>query len=670
MPIAAKTPKLRWWFALVLLTSCELVRGRLPGPLGTSSQSDPISTKLSHARTELASLDRLRPPYQADLAQRPHGAHGGFLLGGPGFYSYWARSYCLHAGTSAPARGDGYLLAPLVGQRREVIRMLLRRTVEHPDLPQQRVQELIWAILARASVRSLSAELQTTAATLLTAKELSELEDGAITEMAEAAQARLEESVPAPVRRALETERSLRQTFASGQASYEDLERIAVLPPTGVPGPGSRPVPAGRWSYDAELEAFVAYYPSGYPNTYTELYVPRPIRVQRDAAARIVSLADDHGNRLDVTYADSVAVPGDEAVHAHAFATVRLMRTGVALPEFGYAVKSQWRARGYALLGVPSVAAAAKVAAVAAYPGLAKRHRQAVLARDELDRLARELKRESSGALDDTVRELGERAIALAELEQGLVEVVRPAPVGNADVDGLEDPLFLVHEAYALTVCQYLGGCAHTVTASRDFARALAQANGAPPPLPPLKEFDPSWQLATPADTSRQRLAQSAVPGDPAPAKQCERIRAERNEAERLRDAFSDGALQEKHRFDSGIKSYQEDAISQALGHRVDLTENLRESIDGSAEAGMYTHSSSCLVVAPERSYYERHGWDSGPGYDADLAHEQHHKASCKANQSKFLHDMAQSKECGQEEAAAYQVKIDFLDRWLGEHCQ
>ena len=45
----------------------------------------------------------------------------------PGFYTVELKSFCMHAGTYAPSKGDGYLYAPLKGQKKEIVNSIIQR---------------------------------------------------------------------------------------------------------------------------------------------------------------------------------------------------------------------------------------------------------------------------------------------------------------------------------------------------------------------------------------------------------------------------------------------------------------------------------------------------------------------------------------------------------------
>ncbi len=234
--------------------------------------SSPITTSLADARWGRPDLDNFQPRERKrsmlDLQRTPN---GGFVLQ-RGYYEMHAQSYCLHAGTHGPGGGDGYLYAPVKGPAEEAIMTILRNSVNAPEIRQQTIQTLIWAILARAKFEDMSTEHQAAAARLLSPRQLAGLNRRALDVLAGPALGRLLGRVPAPLRRIAEAEAQLRQMVTAG-ASFSDLERVAVLTGNAPMGPGSQAVPSGRWSLHPD-GYYIRYLPQGYSHTVVSIWVP------------------------------------------------------------------------------------------------------------------------------------------------------------------------------------------------------------------------------------------------------------------------------------------------------------------------------------------------------------------------------------------------------------
>ncbi|WP_126665508.1 hypothetical protein [Croceibacterium ferulae] len=276
----------------------DLVRGVTEsiGIDGLIGGGQPITTSLGDAQWGAPELDGVTPTVPASpMTALERTATGGFMLQ-PGYYSYSAQSYCLHAGTHGPGEGDGYLYAPLAGSAEIVVRVILRNSVARPEIEQSTVQSLIWAILSRAKLEDLNNGLRLAAAALLSPRQLATLNRSALDLLPGNSFSRLLGQVPAPLRAVVEAEAELRQAFASGGGDFAQLESIAVLAGAAPLGPGSQVIPSGRWS--EHPDGFrVRYIPSGYSQTLVEVWV-------EDGAAGV-------GREFDPSV--QVAVPGNTA---------------------------------------------------------------------------------------------------------------------------------------------------------------------------------------------------------------------------------------------------------------------------------------------------------------------------------------------------------------------
>lgn len=250
--------------------------GGLAGRLGVRNPlagDAPITTSLSDARWGDPSKDGFTPrEAQRSLLTLQRTPNGGFVLR-PGYYQMSVQSYCLKAGTHGPGGGEGYLYAPPKGPAEDAVMSIVRNSVSHPEIRQQDIQQLLWAIIARAKFEDLSSELKAVAARLLTPRQLAALNRNALDVLTGPAAQRLLGGLPAPLRAVAQAEASLRQMLTAG-GSYADMERAAVLAGMAPEGPGSQDVPSGRWSAHPD-GYYVRYLPSAYYNTVVEIWVPQ-----------------------------------------------------------------------------------------------------------------------------------------------------------------------------------------------------------------------------------------------------------------------------------------------------------------------------------------------------------------------------------------------------------
>lgn len=247
-------------------------------PIGNLTEKlagdQPVTTSLEDAVWGDETMDGWNPDVPAaSMLDLERTENGGFILQ-PGYWQMHAQSYCLKAGTHGPGGGDGYLYAPPAGPAEAAVVAILRGSVDRPEVAQQDIQLLLWAIIARAKFEDLDPRLKAVAATFLTPEMLARLNRGALDLVPQAALDRALESMPPLVRQVVEAEARLRQMMTVPGAAFVDIERVAVL--AGVPGigEGSRAVPEGRWSRHPD-GYYVRYFPHGYSYTVTEFWVPQ-----------------------------------------------------------------------------------------------------------------------------------------------------------------------------------------------------------------------------------------------------------------------------------------------------------------------------------------------------------------------------------------------------------
>jgi hypothetical protein len=203
----------------------------------------------------------------------PKATSGGYVLCA-GLYEMDNKSYCLHAGTRGPSSGDGYILAPVVGPKKDVVVAILKSAEKHPEVKQRSIQVLLWAIIARTKLADFSTDIKATAAILLTPDQLLMLEGGALgilpNNVVESAKSKL----PPAVQAVFEAENNIRRLAASGNASYEEMEKYAVL--AGLAPDNSSEVPSGTWALHPD-GYYIRYYPQGYQRTRVQIYVPQEL---------------------------------------------------------------------------------------------------------------------------------------------------------------------------------------------------------------------------------------------------------------------------------------------------------------------------------------------------------------------------------------------------------
>lgn len=494
---------------LVGAVRAEEGKRKLPGiklpSLGDLTKKDPpITTSIADALLPVPFLDGSIAGTPTPMTELERTPTGGFVLR-PGLFVFDAQSYCLKAGTYGPGGGDGYLDAPLKGPQSEAVRAILQNSVRHEDIPQQDIQVLLWAIIARTKVTDMSARMQEVAARLLTPAQILKLNGGALGLIPESAMERLLSNLPAPARRVFEAEARLRSLLAQGTASFEDLERVAILgrdPPDGDEGPK---VPEGRWSYD-RAGYFVSYQPNGYSHTRISIYAPERFFLERDPLGRLTAVADEQGNRIETSYDDDIApltVPRDAGVKGYAFRAIRFIRPR---PESGDVEHAEWQNIGWTFAGVPSgTGKAVPMARRAAVPVLGfapvtwmaaadpfgdvgdryekwqERYDRYQEWKDNYDKLKKQRDRQRPPSEQDV-----QDVTDLGHYNEGLNTALK-GDLGEK-AGWVDEHLGRVKRAWMYAACRLAGGC----------------EDGGEETKP--KKFEPSEHIAVPAQTSRQRL--------------------------------------------------------------------------------------------------------------------------------------------------------------------
>lgn len=465
---------------------------RVPGMDKILGKDAPVTTSLADALTEVSYLDDFDPVYPRILPKADD--DGRFTLM-PGTYSYRAQSYCLKAGTYRPGQGEGYLYAPLKGPKAAIVQSILRRSAAKPQIPQGDVQYLLWAIIARAKLSDMQPKMQRTAAELLTPKELFDLNGGALGLIPEEVKQRALKNVPESVRRIVEAEARIREMMTRTNATFEEIERVAVLVGEPPPEEGDRTdVPRQRWSYHPD-GYFVRYDPHGYSTTTVDIYVPDRFDIQRDELQRITRISDSRGNRVELTYSPSRQRDDISSLRASSFASIRLIESlgGEAVTT------ASWQNTGWTLSGLPGSTSQA-AGETLAMTDIAQRVAAARKRQAEFGRLLAPGFNRRRGASSDRSDALAE-LIDLAHLQDAVTAVA--GEQGRTQL-ALRQSLNLIPMAWQASLRN----------ASREQVTQVASMMAMAGPAQPSSGtqgtiVDPSGSVATPGQTARQRLGQS-----------------------------------------------------------------------------------------------------------------------------------------------------------------
>jgi len=441
------------------------------------------------------------------LTDLPRAADGGFMLR-PGLWEGTFQGYCLAPSTYAPGSGDGYLYAPLKGSRADIISTILRGAGTHAEIPQSKIQLLLWAVISRSKVSDLPADQRQVATTLLTADQIKTLNSEGLGLIPPSERSRLLGSLPAAARKSIEQEADLRDRLQRTSSTYQDVERVAILP--GTPPPVTGPhATRGQWSRAPDGNYFVRYFPDGFSRMRVQVLVPEAHHVRFDRLNRVVLIEDAHGNKTETEYDESIApltMPQDRTLKGYAFKLIRITSARASGPPDVHELKDKgWTFVQSTARRDPAVVPAIfnGFAPPAASPArwqegggrfehLQERYEQAQEIKERYDYYSERIDRLREHPTAHSVDQLGN----LEHYRDGT-----KAAFGDLDsqLDWLRE-----HQERENAALTYATGVISTLP-------------GTPPPpdvdyppQPPTPEYLPSTGAAVPAGRSRQRLGTSS----------------------------------------------------------------------------------------------------------------------------------------------------------------
>jgi hypothetical protein len=249
----------------------------------------PITTAFENVNKEGSKMpDFFKLETAQPLYLLPKSPNGGFILCA-GYYEMTNKSYCLHAGTFAPSQGDGYMYAPTIGSKKDIVIAILKSAEKHPEIDQHSIQILLWAIVAKTKFIDFSTEVKLTAVTLLTKKQLTQLEDGALGFLPNDVINQAKTKLPESVQTVFEAENSIRGLVASGNYTYQEMEKYAIL--AGF-SPPRTDYPSGIWTLHPD-GYYIRYIPSSYSITKVQIYVPKELIVGLNGKSLVYDATND-----------------------------------------------------------------------------------------------------------------------------------------------------------------------------------------------------------------------------------------------------------------------------------------------------------------------------------------------------------------------------------------
>lgn len=220
----------------------------------------------------------------------------------PGYYAFKLQSYCLKAGTHGPTKGYGYLLAPLLGKRSDLVYNIVSKSLNHPEIEQKDIQVLLWGIIYGAKFTDYSLDFQNRVRPLLTLAEIADLSLDLKNVPLDV--------MPDDIKKIAQYYKDLRARITNPNLTYNEISSYAMAQGIAPPEePFSKYVEKGLWAYIGN-GFYSRSMPEGYPTTYLELYRPAFISTFKDNLGRITSF-ENGGYKIEITYDDE---PGRDAI--------------------------------------------------------------------------------------------------------------------------------------------------------------------------------------------------------------------------------------------------------------------------------------------------------------------------------------------------------------------
>lgn len=206
---------------------------------------------------------------------------------GAGYYRYRFNTFCLRAGTYEPTKGAGYLVAPIKGSKAQLIKNILGRYYEHPEISQNDVQLLLWGIEAGQKFSIFDAAFQIRVAPLLKPEEIA-LMEADVKDIAY-------DLLPVEAKDLFNLYSDIRGKLSNVNSTYEDVEKLAVKTGIAPLGKGSKNIDAGVWT-SVGGKVYIRCYPEGYQKTEVEIFIPEETSISRDSQSRITEIKSSNGS--------------------------------------------------------------------------------------------------------------------------------------------------------------------------------------------------------------------------------------------------------------------------------------------------------------------------------------------------------------------------------------
>lgn len=239
---------------------------------------EPVSTGIDDVFSHFRSIEDYSPQPASDEVMNELAQNGKVTLG-PGVYDFYLQSFCLDAGRHGPSSDSAYLIAPLKGKRSSIVRNILENSVRDSDIPQHKIQTLIWAISSDIKYGEMPRNLQLISDQLLAEDDLRSLGKSFLDKIPKPILDRLltelKKKLPREILYILDAADNIKWKIADARTTYEELERVAIrLGKAPIPEDMQK-IEVGEWSLvHGSGQFFIRVSPEGYSCSMVQIYVP------------------------------------------------------------------------------------------------------------------------------------------------------------------------------------------------------------------------------------------------------------------------------------------------------------------------------------------------------------------------------------------------------------
>jgi len=219
-----------------------------------------------HADTLPANIE---PKAFKPLSQLDRTDDGAFILK-PGIYEAYVQSYTLEPGDVNATKAGGYYPAPIKGAKAKIVASLLKQIELHPDVPQNDVQFLLFAIVQGVDLEKMPPNVQQTAVRVLPKDIVAQMQAAT---QAKAFQQSLMNILNARAAKDKNAQANQQKMADFNKQLQQMQQQAAANSAFKAEAEAEAPVVRGTWAM-MPGGFYVRYLPDGYVKTRLQLMVP------------------------------------------------------------------------------------------------------------------------------------------------------------------------------------------------------------------------------------------------------------------------------------------------------------------------------------------------------------------------------------------------------------